>query len=100
MPTTTLGVKLDELTRERLKAAARHIDRTPHWLIKQAIYSYLERLESGALPAAARAASRRSRTSGACCSAVRARRSRSRRVSMRALVSSMGTVHHGCTSSR
>ena len=53
MPTTTLGVKLDELTRERLKAAARHIDRTPHWLIKQAIYSYLERLESGALPAAA-----------------------------------------------
>ncbi|WP_285961307.1 trifunctional transcriptional regulator/proline dehydrogenase/L-glutamate gamma-semialdehyde dehydrogenase [Pseudomonas tohonis] len=45
--TTTLGVKLDEATRERLKEAARQIDRTPHWLIKQAIYSYLETLESG-----------------------------------------------------
>ncbi|TBV06607.1 trifunctional transcriptional regulator/proline dehydrogenase/L-glutamate gamma-semialdehyde dehydrogenase [Stutzerimonas kirkiae] len=46
--TTTLGVKLDEATRERLKQAAKTIDRTPHWLIKQAIYSYLETLESGA----------------------------------------------------
>ncbi|PAU56325.1 trifunctional transcriptional regulator/proline dehydrogenase/L-glutamate gamma-semialdehyde dehydrogenase [Pseudomonas indica] len=45
--TTTLGVKLDEATRERLKEAARKIDRTPHWLIKQAIYSYLATLESG-----------------------------------------------------
>ncbi|WP_423201731.1 trifunctional transcriptional regulator/proline dehydrogenase/L-glutamate gamma-semialdehyde dehydrogenase [Dickeya lacustris] len=43
-----MGVKLDEATRERLKAAAQRIDRTPHWLIKQAIFSYLERLESGA----------------------------------------------------
>ncbi|WP_038905945.1 trifunctional transcriptional regulator/proline dehydrogenase/L-glutamate gamma-semialdehyde dehydrogenase [Dickeya zeae] len=48
MGTTTMGVKLDEATRERLKAAAQRIDRTPHWLIKQAIFSYLERLESGA----------------------------------------------------
>ncbi|UFH49719.1 trifunctional transcriptional regulator/proline dehydrogenase/L-glutamate gamma-semialdehyde dehydrogenase [Pseudomonas sp. KNUC1026] len=48
MATTTLGVKLDDPTRERLKAAAHTIDRTPHWLIKQAIFSYLERLESGA----------------------------------------------------
>ncbi|MFF7706363.1 trifunctional transcriptional regulator/proline dehydrogenase/L-glutamate gamma-semialdehyde dehydrogenase [Pseudomonas sp. NPDC007930] len=48
MATTTLGVKLDDPTRERLKAAAQSIDRTPHWLIKQAIFSYLERLESGA----------------------------------------------------
>ncbi|WP_144961303.1 trifunctional transcriptional regulator/proline dehydrogenase/L-glutamate gamma-semialdehyde dehydrogenase [Pseudomonas oryzihabitans] len=46
--TTTLGVKLDEATRDRLKEAARRIDRTPHWLIKQAIYTYLETLESGA----------------------------------------------------
>ncbi|ENA35170.1 MULTISPECIES: trifunctional transcriptional regulator/proline dehydrogenase/L-glutamate gamma-semialdehyde dehydrogenase [Pseudomonas] len=45
--TTTLGVKLDEATRERLKEAARLIDRTPHWLIKQAIYTYLETLEKG-----------------------------------------------------
>ena len=44
---TTLGVKLDEATRDRLKEAARRIERTPHWLIKQAIFSYLEALESG-----------------------------------------------------
>ncbi|MFP8967513.1 trifunctional transcriptional regulator/proline dehydrogenase/L-glutamate gamma-semialdehyde dehydrogenase [Pokkaliibacter sp. CJK22405] len=47
MATTTLGVKLDEPTRERLKDAARRIDRTPHWLIKQAIFTYLEQLEKG-----------------------------------------------------
>ncbi|WP_437889598.1 trifunctional transcriptional regulator/proline dehydrogenase/L-glutamate gamma-semialdehyde dehydrogenase [Phytobacter sp. V91] len=46
MGTTTMGVKLDEATRERLKAAAAQIDRTPHWLIKQAIFSYLEKLEN------------------------------------------------------
>ncbi|KHN55840.1 trifunctional transcriptional regulator/proline dehydrogenase/L-glutamate gamma-semialdehyde dehydrogenase [Pectobacterium fontis] len=44
---TTMGVKLDEETRERIKAAAQRIDRTPYWLIKQAIFHYLERLESG-----------------------------------------------------
>ncbi len=48
MATTTLGVKLDDPTRERLKAAAQTIDRTPHWVIKQAIFNYLEKLESGA----------------------------------------------------
>ena len=31
------GVKLDDATRERIKTAATRIDRTPHWLIKQAI---------------------------------------------------------------
>lgn len=51
MATTTLGVKLDEATRERLKQAAQRIDRTPHWLIKQAIFSYLEQIESGMTPA-------------------------------------------------
>ena len=51
MGMTTMGVKLDEGTRDRLKVAAQQIDRTPHWLIKQAIFSYLERLENGdALP--------------------------------------------------
>lgn len=48
MATTTLGVKLDDPTRERLKACAQSIDRTPHWLIKQAIFNYLEKLEGGA----------------------------------------------------
>lgn len=51
MGTTTMGVKLDEATRDRIKAAAQQIDRTPHWVIKQAIFNYLERVESGsALP--------------------------------------------------
>ena len=39
MGTTTMGVKLDDATRERIKSAATRIDRTPHWLIKQAIFS-------------------------------------------------------------
>jgi len=46
MGSTTMGVKLDESTRERIKEAASRIDRTPHWLIKQAIFNYLERLEN------------------------------------------------------
>lgn len=51
MGTTTMGVKLDDATRERIKLAAGQIDRTPHWLIKQAIFNYLEQLENGhALP--------------------------------------------------
>ena len=51
MGTTTMGVKLDDATRERIKSAASKIDRTPHWLIKQAIFNYLERLETdGELP--------------------------------------------------
>ncbi len=51
MASTTLGVKLDDATRDRLKKAAQQIDRTPHWLIKQAIFNYLEQIESGATPA-------------------------------------------------
>ncbi|MBD9423919.1 trifunctional transcriptional regulator/proline dehydrogenase/L-glutamate gamma-semialdehyde dehydrogenase [Pseudomonas sp. PDM15] len=51
MATTTLGVKLDDATRERLKQAAQQLDRTPHWLIKQAIFNYLEQVESGLTPA-------------------------------------------------
>ena len=47
MATTTLGVKLDDATRERLKLAAQQLDRTPHWLIKQAIFTYLEQVEGG-----------------------------------------------------
>ncbi|UIL53927.1 MULTISPECIES: trifunctional transcriptional regulator/proline dehydrogenase/L-glutamate gamma-semialdehyde dehydrogenase [Pantoea] len=47
MGTTTMGVKLDDATRERIKLAAQRIDRTPHWLIKQAIFNYLGQLESG-----------------------------------------------------
>ena len=49
MGSTTMGVKLDEATRDRIKGAAQRIDRTPHWLIKQAIFNYLERLENGSV---------------------------------------------------
>nr|WP_201764253.1 trifunctional transcriptional regulator/proline dehydrogenase/L-glutamate gamma-semialdehyde dehydrogenase [Providencia sneebia] len=41
-----MGVRLDEGTRERIKAAAQRLDRTPHWLIKQAIFNYLEQLDN------------------------------------------------------
>lgn len=51
MASTTMGVKLDDDTRKRIKEAASKLDRTPHWLIKQAIFSYLEQLEhSGRQP--------------------------------------------------
>lgn len=53
MTTTTVGVKLDEATRERLKQAAQALDRTPHWVVKQAIFNYLEQHEAGQTPAVA-----------------------------------------------
>ena len=53
MGTTTMGVKLDDATRERIKSAATRIDRTPHWLIKQAIFSTgKQRYSAGATCAA------------------------------------------------
>jgi len=45
MATTTLGIKLDEQTRERLKALAEAKDRATHWLIKTAILEYLDKEE-------------------------------------------------------
>ena len=51
MASTTLGVKVDDLLRSRLKDAATRLERTPHWLIKQAIFAYLEKIEHGQLPA-------------------------------------------------
>ncbi len=50
MAATTLGVKLDDASRERLKRVAHSIDRTPHWLIKQAIFNYLDQVERGHVP--------------------------------------------------
>ena len=51
MASTTLGVKVDDALRDRLKAAAQKLNCTPHWLHKQAILSYLDRIERGHLPA-------------------------------------------------
>jgi RHH-type transcriptional regulator, proline utilization regulon repressor / proline dehydrogenase / delta 1-pyrroline-5-carboxylate dehydrogenase len=50
MASTTLGVKVDDLLRTRLKEAAARLERTPHWLIKQAIFAYLEKIEHGQMP--------------------------------------------------
>jgi RHH-type proline utilization regulon transcriptional repressor/proline dehydrogenase/delta 1-pyrroline-5-carboxylate dehydrogenase len=47
MATTTIGVKIDDNLRARLKAAAERQGKSAHWLIKQSIVSTLERLERG-----------------------------------------------------
>lgn len=49
--TTTLGIKVDDALRQRIKSAAADLQRTPHWLIKQAIFTYLDQLEHGITPA-------------------------------------------------
>ncbi|MEI2414994.1 trifunctional transcriptional regulator/proline dehydrogenase/L-glutamate gamma-semialdehyde dehydrogenase [Orrella sp. JC864] len=51
MASTTLGVKVDEALRARLRAAAEQLGRTPHWFIKQAVLAYLEQVEQGRVPA-------------------------------------------------
>ena len=51
MASTTLGVKVDEALRERLRLAAEKVGRTPHWLHKQAILSYVDAIERGRIPA-------------------------------------------------
>ena len=47
---STYGVKLDDSTRARLEAAARQIDRSPNWLVRQALLRYIEQIERGELP--------------------------------------------------
>ncbi len=43
---TTMGVKLDDDTRERLKALGSQKERSPHWLMTRAIQEYLDREEN------------------------------------------------------
>lgn len=50
MASVTIGVKVDEALRERLRTAALRVSRTPHWLHKQALTSYVERIERGEIP--------------------------------------------------
>jgi predicted transcriptional regulator len=45
MSKTTMGVKLDDETRHRLKTLAEARRRSAHWLMKEAINQYLEREE-------------------------------------------------------
>ncbi|WWP00955.1 MAG: trifunctional transcriptional regulator/proline dehydrogenase/L-glutamate gamma-semialdehyde dehydrogenase [Candidatus Dasytiphilus stammeri] len=40
-------IKLEETMHNKITNAAQHINRTPHWLIKQAILNYLEDIEKG-----------------------------------------------------
>ncbi len=47
MGVTTIGVKLDEQVRQRIRAAADTQGRTPHYVVKQLILQGLERLERG-----------------------------------------------------
>ena len=46
MATTTMGVKLDEELRKRLKTLGELKQRSPHWLMKKAIQEYLAREEA------------------------------------------------------
>jgi len=50
MAATTIGVKVDEDLRNRLKLAAEREGRTPHALVKQAIIAAIERVEQGLTP--------------------------------------------------
>ncbi len=42
MKKSTMGVKLDQETRERLKALGEIRERSPHWLMTDAIHRYLD----------------------------------------------------------
>jgi len=42
---TTVGLKLDDETRERLKSLGEMKDRSSHWMMKSAIAEYLAREE-------------------------------------------------------
>src|SRR5690606_2295445 len=44
---TTIGVKIDEDLKDRLRRIADGMGRTPHWLIKQAILTLLDKAERG-----------------------------------------------------
>lgn len=50
MATVTLGIKVDETLRTRIKDAAMAQGKTSHWLIKQAVIQYVESIERGQQP--------------------------------------------------
>ncbi len=45
MGTTTIGIKIDDETRRRLKELAEARNRTAHWIVKEAVSEYLTREE-------------------------------------------------------
>lgn len=46
MATSSNAIKLDDQTRERLKKLGEKRDRSPHWLMRDAIEQYLKREEA------------------------------------------------------
>ena len=48
MGSTTLGIKLDEETRDRIRRLAEAKERASHWVVKTAIVEYLDREERAA----------------------------------------------------
>ncbi len=50
MVAVTLGIKVDETLRTRIKDAAMAQGKTSHWLIKQAVIQYVESIERGQRP--------------------------------------------------
>lgn len=42
---STIAVKLDYATRNRIERTAQRLDRTSHWLIEHAIFCYLDAVE-------------------------------------------------------
>ena len=44
-PIAPTAIKIDQVTKDRVKRLADARDRTPHWLMKEAINQYLEREE-------------------------------------------------------
>ena len=55
MVAVTLGIKVDEMLRSRIKEAATTLGKTSHWLLKQAVIQYVENLERGYVPQVATA---------------------------------------------
>ncbi|WP_444758068.1 ribbon-helix-helix protein, CopG family [Pseudomonas sp. A014] len=47
MNSSTAGIKLDSMTKERIRKAAASLDRTPHWFMKKAVLHWLEKVEGG-----------------------------------------------------
>ena len=46
MTNTTVGLRLDKQTQDRLKTLSKRRDRSPHYLMKQAVEKYLDAEEA------------------------------------------------------
>lgn len=46
MTNSTVGIRLDDETQERLKSLGKQRDRSPHYLMKEAIEAYLKQEEA------------------------------------------------------